>query len=104
VLADELGLMGADARLVVAVGFLGGFTTWSTFMVGAVTLLRGGDSAATLVYLALSLLGGPLMVASAAAGTRALFARGGRRLGRQGLAAEMNSIEAEEREPLEGRR
>ncbi|MGB0698545.1 MAG: fluoride efflux transporter CrcB [Parvibaculales bacterium] len=50
---------GSDAlRLFVAVGILGGFTTFSTFSMDLFTLLERRDIAATMLYLGGSLLGG----------------------------------------------
>jgi len=52
---------GSDAlRLFVAVGILGGFTTFSTFSMDLFTLLERRDIAATMLYLGGSLLGGLL--------------------------------------------
>jgi CrcB protein len=62
VLADEAGLLRADARLFVAVGVLGGFTTFSTFGWGAVVLVGQGQGGATAVYIAASVAGGLLAV------------------------------------------
>ena len=50
---------GSDAlRLFVAVGILGGFTTFSAFSMDLFTLLERRDIAATVLYLCGSLLGG----------------------------------------------
>lgn len=50
---------GSDAlRLFVAVGILGGFTTFSAFSMDLFTLLERRDIAATTLYLGGSLLGG----------------------------------------------
>ena len=52
---------GSDAlRLFVAVGILGGFTTFSAFSMDLFTLLERRDIAATMLYLGGSLLGGLL--------------------------------------------
>src|SRR5215813_3014698 len=50
VLAASLdrGLIGADLRIFLAVGFCGGFTTMSTFGYETVALLRDGSVAAAL--------------------------------------------------------
>ena len=61
-----------DVRLIVGVGFLGAFTTFSTFSVDTVTMLRAGRTSAALAYVALSLTGG---VAMAALGYRVAVAR-----------------------------
>ena len=50
---------GSDGlRLFVAVGILGGFTTFSAFSMDLFTLLERRDIAATVLYLGGSLLGG----------------------------------------------
>lgn len=54
-------LLGAETRLdanvviVVGVGFLGAFTTFSTFSAETLTLLREGRGAVALAYVAASL-------------------------------------------------
>lgn len=66
-----LGLLTAtawfsrDVREAIGVGFLGGFTTYSTFSVQIVLEVDGGRSGTALSYLALSVLGG---IACAVAG------------------------------------
>jgi len=57
----------ANTTLAVAVGFLGAFTTFSTFSYETVTLFRAGRPAAALGYVALSTVAG---VAAAAIGYR----------------------------------
>jgi CrcB protein len=54
-----------DAREVIGVGFLGGFTTYSTFSVQVVLEVEGGRTGTALAYLAASVVGG---LACAAAG------------------------------------
>ena len=52
---------GSDAlRLFVAVGILGGFTTFSAFSMDLFTLLERRDIATTMLYLGGSLIGGLL--------------------------------------------
>lgn len=60
VLADETGLLHVETRLFLAVGLLGGFTTFSTLDWGADLLLARGpnDAWAALVYLVASVVGG----------------------------------------------
>jgi len=45
---------GGMVRLLLGTGFLGGFTTFSTFQVENVTLLRKGSVATLLLYVTLS--------------------------------------------------
>ena len=55
----------ADVRTVAGVGFLGGFTTFSTFSVQAFLDLEAGEPMRALVYVAASVL---LGLAAAASG------------------------------------
>jgi CrcB protein len=64
-LADEAGLLRAETRLFVAVGVLGGFTTFSTFGWDADLLAGGGSGGIALASVAASVVGG---VAAAGAG------------------------------------
>jgi CrcB protein len=64
-LADEAGLLRAETRLFVAVGVLGGFTTFSTFGWGAALLAGRGAGGIALADVVASVLGG---VAAAGAG------------------------------------
>jgi CrcB protein len=56
---------GRDVREGLGVGFLGGFTTFSTFSVQAVLEVEGGRPETALLYVLASVLGG---LAAAAAG------------------------------------
>lgn len=46
----------SDARLFVAVGILGGFTTFSAFSLDAITLIERGEMGAAVFYVAGSVL------------------------------------------------
>lgn len=110
VLADEARVLSAETRLFVAVGVLGGFTTFSTFAWGADLLLSDAASlAAGLVYVAASMIGGVVAVWAGLHVGRALAAtlkyRGieplpsrqtGRTRGGE-AAADIATIEAEDR-------
>jgi len=47
---------GPEARLFVAVGILGGFTTFSAFSLDVITLLERGEMASALTYALLSVV------------------------------------------------
>jgi fluoride exporter len=64
-LADEAGLLRAETRLFVAVGVLGGFTTFSTFGWDVALLAGRGAGGLALAYMVASVVGG---VAAAGAG------------------------------------
>jgi fluoride exporter len=53
-----------DALLVVGTGFLGGYTTFSTWMVEAQRLGEDGDFARLLLYLVASMVAGVLVTAA----------------------------------------
>src|SRR5205085_7547065 len=58
-LADEAGLLRSETRLFVAVGMLGGFTSFSTFGWGADLLAGRGAGGIALAYVVASVVGGP---------------------------------------------
>jgi CrcB protein len=62
-------------RAFVAVGFCGGLTTFSTWMVESVLLSRDGHTGTAALYLVVSLLLGLLAVALGAGATRRLVGR-----------------------------
>lgn len=112
VLADEMDLLRVETRLFLAVGVLGGFTTFSTLEWGTDLLfVRGaGDAGAAIVYLLASLLGGVVAVSTGlVAGRELIVALDGaaeRLLGRTrrrprhtgDARTDIGSIEAEHRE------
>lgn len=56
------GILSGEGRLFLAVGVLGGFTTFSTFNYELLALVQGGEWAKALLYAGLSLFLGFLMV------------------------------------------
>jgi CrcB protein len=61
--ASLIGGWTGELRLFVAVGFLGAFTTFSTFAFEALELLRAGQGPEALAYVALNLVLGLVLVA-----------------------------------------
>ena len=47
-----------DARLFFAVGVLGGFTTFSSFSLDAITMIERGDLWPAIIYVVVSVIGG----------------------------------------------
>lgn len=58
----DLAAVRRDVQLFTAVGFCGGFTTFSTFSLETLQLLQEGRVPMALLYQALSLVGGVLAV------------------------------------------
>jgi len=57
-LADSRQLLSPETRLVLMVGLLGGFTTYSTFAYDSLALLKGGGIAAAAAYIVLHVIVG----------------------------------------------
>jgi fluoride exporter len=57
-LTDKLAPRVPLARPFLIVGILGGWTTYSTFTVDAVTLMKDGHAASSVLYLAATVFGG----------------------------------------------
>lgn len=62
----------AHWRALATTGFCGGFTTWSTFMVGADELIARHRPGAALAYLAISVVAGLFAVVAGAGITERL--------------------------------
>lgn len=71
----ERRVADAELRLLCVTGFLGGFTTYSTFMLDAATLLRSGEYRPVAVYLLVTLAGGFAAFTAGCAGTGKLIER-----------------------------
>jgi CrcB protein len=52
------GIISPEVRIAVAVGFLGGFTTYSSFNMDTIALMSSGASGAAVVNVAITLVGG----------------------------------------------
>jgi fluoride exporter len=63
------------ARPFLVVGILGGWTTYSSFAVAAITLMQSGHAGASLAYLAATVVGGLGLVLLGNAGGRKVVAR-----------------------------
>ncbi len=61
-LLEERFLVNQTARTVILIGFLGGFTTFSSFGLQTFTLLRDGESGLAVLNIAASNLVGLLLV------------------------------------------
>lgn len=71
--------MRREIQLFLAVGLLGGFTTFSTFGVETVRLLQAGRVTTAITYQALSLVGGMAAVVASVGATQLLSRWLGRR-------------------------
>lgn len=108
VLADEVELIGADSRLFVAVGLLGGFTTFSTFAWGADVAASTGHLALATTYVTASAVGGVLACVLGIVAAREAMAVLEQRNGdvrfqpirgpRRALPRDMEGIEREDRD------
>lgn len=54
----RLSVPGENWRLLLGVGVIGGYTTFSSFSLDIVTMLQRGDGAGALGYVLLSVIGG----------------------------------------------
>ena len=63
-LTIDRGVLPAEIRAPLMIGFIGAYTTFSTFMVGAVTVARAGHLAAAALYVVLSVVCGLVAVTS----------------------------------------
>ncbi len=76
--ASELGPGGGLTRSVIGTGVIGAYTTFSTWMVESVLLVRDGATGGAVIYLAASIVAGLLAAWTVTALTR-LVVRAGRR-------------------------
>lgn len=95
VAADEAHLLHSEVRLFLAVGVLGGFTTFSTFALGANNLVSTGALTLAWLYLSTSALGGVVMVIVGMTATRSMLSR---RITPTATSTTMDSIRAIEAE------
>lgn len=71
----ERELIGSDFRLLLQTGFLGGFTTFSSFGLETFSMLEAGDRVTGVSYLAASNVAGVLAVFLGILVSRAIFRR-----------------------------
>lgn len=72
-LTEKYGLIAEPLRLLLAVGFLGGLTTFSSFSFETLLLLKGGSYLLALGNVALQLFAGLLLAALGMALAKALL-------------------------------
>jgi CrcB protein len=82
-LAAALGHLPVSVMTPVAVGLIGGFTTFSTFTWGAFSLGRTGRSEVAVLYIAVSICGGLVAAWAGYAAGRAMHEPRGRLLNRR---------------------
>ena len=68
------GLFGTPMQLIIIVGFLGGFTTFSAFSVETLRLLEGGQHSLALVNILTNVIGSLVAVFAGAALVRWIWA------------------------------
>lgn len=56
VLVRTLPALGPEIRLFVAIGVLGGFTTFSSFSLDTISMIERGELVAALIYVVLSVV------------------------------------------------
>jgi len=79
VLVESFALRGAaghPARLFLTTGVLGGFTTFSTFSLDAISLYHRGEPAVAALYVAVSVAGGLLGLVAGMALMRTVLSGG----------------------------
>jgi CrcB protein len=62
-LIDHRQLFSSDVRFFIMIGLLGGFTTFSSYGLETLNLLRSGEHVTALLYVLLSVGGGLLLAA-----------------------------------------
>ena len=72
-LTEKYGLIAEPLRLLLAVGFLGGLTTFSSFSFETLLLIKGGSCLLALCNIALQILAGLLLAALGMALAKALL-------------------------------